>query len=89
MANKRTLKRAVKSICEELFVECVAASLYSPENHREDAEALLTSIIKTEADFTARISIPEPGIAPKVYYDHLREQFNAQVADIVDQINNH
>ena len=89
MANKRTLKRAINAICEELFVECVAASLYSPENHQDDAEALLTSIIKMQADFTSRVSHPEPGMKATEYFKNLREQFTAQVSDIIDQINNH
>ncbi len=89
MANKRTLKHAINAICEELFVECVAASLYSAENHQDDAEALLSSIIKMQAEFTTRVSHPEPGMKPKDYYKDLREKFTAQVSDIVDQINNH
>ncbi|MBQ9668940.1 MAG: hypothetical protein IJV45_09420 [Prevotella sp.] len=89
MANKRSLKRAINAISEELFVECVAASLYSPESHQDDAEALLTSIIKMQADFTTRVSHAEPGMKPKLYYKDLREKFTAQVSDIVDQINNH
>jgi len=89
MANKRALKQAINAICEELFVECVAASLYSPENHKDDAVALLASIIKTQAEFTTRVSHPEPGMKPKLYYKDLREKFMAHVSDIVDQINNH
>ena len=30
MANKRTLKKAITFICEELFAEGVAISLYGP-----------------------------------------------------------
>ncbi len=89
MANKRTLKRAINAISEELFVECVAASLYSPENHQDDAEALLASIIKMQTDFTTRVSHVEHGMKPKLYFKDLREKFSAQVSDIVDQINNH
>ena len=89
MANKRSLKKAINTICEELFAECVAASLYGAENHEDNANALLHSIILMQSDFICRISHPEPGMPAKKYYQKLREDFVAQASDIVDQINNH
>ncbi|MCR4959451.1 MAG: hypothetical protein K6B13_12755 [Prevotella sp.] len=87
MANKRTLKHAINAICEELFAECMAASLYGADYHKDDAEALLFSILKTQSDFVARVSHPEPGITPKAYYKNLREKFSAQIGELVDQVN--
>ena len=40
-----------------------------------------------QADFIARISHPEPGMEPRLYYKDLREKFSVQVSDIIDQIN--
>ena len=40
MTNKRTLKKAINMICEELFAEGVAISLYGPRP-KKDVEALL------------------------------------------------
>lgn len=88
MANKRTLKRGINLICEELFSECIAASLYGADGHKDNADALLFSIIKMQADFTCRICHPEPGMLPKQYYKALRQKFTSQVGEIVDQINN-
>lgn len=88
MANRRKLKHVINQICDELFVEAVAASLYGNDNHEADAEALLYTIIKTQSDFIARVSHSEPGIKPHVYFNKLREDFSAQVSDIVDHINN-
>ena len=88
MANRRTLKRAINGICEELFVECIAATLYGNENHKDNEEALLFTILKTQSDFIARVSHPEPGMAAKTYFKDLREKFSAQVSEVVDQINN-
>ena len=88
MANKRSLKHGINLICEELFIECVAASLYGNEKHADNAEALLQSIIKLQTDFTCRVSHPEPGMPAKQYYKNLREKFTAQVSEMVDQINN-
>ena len=89
MANKRSLKKTINLISEELFVECVAASLYGNDVHKHsNAEAVLSSIIKMQSDFTRRISHPEPGMDPKVYYKSLRDKFAGQVSELVDQINN-
>ena len=85
MANKRSLKRSITLISEELFAECVAASLYG--QNPESAEALIFSIIKMQDHFIRRISHPEPGIHARVYYKDLREKFAAQVGEIIDQIN--
>ncbi|MDE7455259.1 MAG: hypothetical protein K2M96_00985 [Prevotella sp.] len=86
MANKRNLKRNINLFCEELFAECVAASLYG-HNH-DGAEALIYSAIKMQSDFICRISHPEPGMPAKVYYKKLKEDFVAQASEIIDQINN-
>ena len=87
MANKRTIKQAINLICEELFVECVAASLYGKGHHPENMEALLSTIVKMQSDFISRVSHPEPGMKAKLYYKNLREQFSKQVGEVVDQIN--
>ena len=88
MANKRSLKHIINGICEELFTECVAASLYGAENHKENADALLFTILKIQSNFIARVSYPEPGMTAKAYYRDLRNKFSAQVSEVVDQINN-
>ena len=86
MANKRSLKRSITIICEEIFAECVAASLYG--NNRQSAEALIYSTIRMQDNFIRRISHPEPGMQAKAYYRILIEHFNNDVNDIVDQISN-
>lgn len=86
MANKRTLKHAVNGICEELFVECVAATLYGAESHHANGDALLTTILRIQRDYIARISHPEPGMTARDYYRDLREKFAAQVSEVADQI---
>jgi hypothetical protein len=86
MANKRSLKRSIALICEEIFAECVAASLYG--HNRQCAEALIYSILKMEDNYIRRISHPEPGMSPRSYYKDLREKFAAQAQEIVDQISN-
>ena len=61
MTNKRTLKKAIKQICETLFVECFAACSSANKAQLENIDALFFSIIKLQANYTSRISHPEPG----------------------------
>lgn len=88
MANKRTLKKSINLICEELLAECVAASLYDSRQDKENYEALLFSILKMQSNFICRVGHPEPGMAPSLYYKDLREKFSAEVENLVNQINN-
>ena len=88
MANKRTLKQAINGICEEMLVECVAASLYGAEKQSENADALLGMILSIQKNFIARVSHPEPGMKAKDYYKDLCEKFAKQVNEVIDQINN-
>jgi hypothetical protein len=88
MANKRTLKHAINLICDELFAEAVAASLYGNEPHKNNADVVLASIIRLETDYISRISHVEPGVKAKQYFKILRQQFTTEANEIIDQINN-
>ena len=87
MANKRTLKKSIEIICEQLFADAVAVSLYGTKAQQQQAESVLNAIAKIEVDFIGRISHPEPGMAPKAYYKELREKFAAQAQELLDQLN--
>ncbi|MCI7309280.1 MAG: hypothetical protein MR536_00270 [Prevotella sp.] len=84
--NKRDLKKTINYVCSELFAECVAASLYSGHANEENVNALLASILNTHSDYLQRVSHPEPGLKPKLYYQHLVKEFNKCVGEIIDQI---
>lgn len=88
MANKRTLKHAINLICEELLAEAIAASLYGNEQHKDNADAVLYSIIRLKDNYVSRISHVEPGMKPRVYFKDLRKMFAAEVDEIIDHINN-
>lgn len=88
MANKRTLKKQINLVCEDLLTEYIAASLYGNNPNGADTEALLFSIIKLRTHYISRISHPEPGMPAKKYYQDLIIQFRGQVNEILDQINN-
>lgn len=88
MTNKRELKKNIKFICGDLFAECIATSLYSGKPKKDDVDALLQSIIATNNEFIKRVSHPEPGMTPKKYFNDLKEGFNKQIVEIIDQIGN-
>ena len=88
MANKRTLKHAIRLVCDELFAECVAASLYGPKDNDENFEALLNSIVKMQDNYISRVCHPEPGMPAAKYFRDLKEKFYAEIDDLVNQINN-
>ncbi len=86
MANKRNLKKRINRICNALFSECVAASLYNGAKKNEDANALLASIIIINDKYLCRVSHPEPGMPKKAYFNDLKEQFNIQIGEVMDQM---
>ena len=88
MANKRSLKHSINIVCGEIFAEAVAASLYGNEQHQDNAEAVLHSIIHLESNYISRISHVEPGMKLKQYFKDLREKFSKEANEIIDQINN-
>lgn len=88
MANKRILKRTINNVCEVLFAECIAASMYSTKADETSVQSLLTSILVLNDDYIRRVSHPEPGLAPKAYYQHLKQSFGKETLEIVDQIAN-
>lgn len=87
MANKRALKKGINVICETLFAECVAVSLYGTKENRAKAEDQFYAIVKLQDHFIRRVSHPEPGISAKKYFLDLREKFGKQVTEILDHIN--
>ncbi len=87
MANKRTLKKGINVICESLFAEIMAVSLYGTEENKKNADNLTAAIVKMQMHYLSRVSHPEPGMKPKQYYKDLREKFGKEVTEILDQIN--
>lgn len=88
MTNKRKLKKAINNICDALFAECVAYSLYNGKTDEDTVNSILTSIINVNSDFVKRISHPEPGMPAKQYYKRLAADFDESANEIVDHICN-
>ena len=87
MANKRNLKKGINVICQMLFSECVAVSLYGPEDKKAHAEDQSVAVMKLQDHFIRRVSHPEPGVKAKDYYKELTDKFREQVTEILDHIN--
>ena len=83
MANKRSLKHAINLICEELFAEAVAASLYGNNPKAGNADDVLTSIIRLQTDYISRISHVEPGMEARKYFRVLRDAFTKEADEII------
>ena len=88
MAKKRELRRSIDYVCSDVFAEAVAASLYGKKINQENLDVLLRVILSVHNDFIRRISHPEPGLPAKAYYKVIINDFNTQVNEIVDHIQN-
>ena len=87
MANKRILKKEIKLVCESLLTVSIAQSLYDSVD-MGNVEALLYSILKTQSEYLCRVSHVEPGVKAKQYFQCLIKDFDTDVSNIIDQINN-
>ena len=88
MSNRKSLKKKINNICADLFAECVATSLYTGRPRKEDVDAILELIISVNDDYVRRVSHPEPGLPARKYFKVIREAFDKQVIEIIDQIGN-
>ncbi len=88
MAKRKDLKSMVSDICAELIAEVVAVSLYDGEKNHENVLTTISSILKVRNDYVKRVSHPEPGMDPKIYFNKIREDFAKEVTEIADHISN-
>lgn len=86
--KRRELKLIVNYVCDELFAECIAASIYNGNPDPNNVESLLVSIVDLRTDYISRISHPEPGMPAKQYFQDLKNSFNEHVSEIIDNISN-
>ena len=88
MANKRDLKKIINYICDDLFSECVALSLYCGNKKKEELSSILISIAIIRQNYVRRVSHPEPGMTAKAYFNDLKTKLNEQITEITDNIAN-
>lgn len=86
MAKRRILKKNVNGICGELFLSCAFLAGQNPSDEkREAAQKILSDILNLQKDIISRISHTEPG-SVKAFYKKLREDFNRQAGEIIENI---
>ena len=84
MANRKQLKKSVKSITGELFADCVALSMCNQADRQKLGE-LMVEVLNLHADFVQRISHTEPGAA-RLYYKKLKQEFTEKVNALSQRI---
>ena len=75
MANRRNLKKNINYISSELLAECITLSLYKKDVKQEDVDSILAKILALRDEFV------------KKFYAQLQKEFNEQVKDIINAIN--
>jgi len=86
MASRKELKKNVNYIAGELFTECLIHSLFIPGIDKVKTDELMNKVLVMQNEFVSRLSHTEPGNV-KGYYKKFREDFNANVNEIIDEIN--
>ena len=78
MASRKNLKKSVKSVCDDLFADCVVLSMVE-QGDREELNKLMGEVADLYGDIVCRICHVEPGLAP-------REYFKERANDLSDRI---
>lgn len=89
MSNRRTLKKTIHLLCDELFFECCLIKFFSEKDNTEKAEVILTKIVDTEAEYVKRAGRYDGKENPSVvrkYYSKLKDDFSNTWANIFEEI---
>lgn len=84
MANRKTLKKAIKSITNELLSDCVALSMVGNADEAKLTE-LAARTLKMEKEFLSRVNHTEPG-SVRIFYKKLRDELANEANDIAAEI---
>ncbi|MBQ7635106.1 MAG: hypothetical protein IJS89_06005 [Bacteroidaceae bacterium] len=85
MASRKTLKKAIRNITDELLTDCMALGMTGDADEAR-LSALAARALQMEQEFVARVNHTEPG-SVRLYYKRLREELlqeaNAIAAEVV------
>lgn len=89
MANKRNLKKYIHYITDELVLETIVISGFSPVIDQERINALLSKILHVKDEFLARVSGcgDKSNVLVRKYFSSLKFEFNQAVGEILDELN--
>ncbi len=85
MASRKNLKKSVKSVCDDLFADCVVLSMVE-QGDREELNKLMGEVAALYGDIVCRISHVEPGLAPREYFKKVRNDFTERANSLSDRI---
>lgn len=85
MANRRNLKKSIHNITSELVNETYIVYGLLEKIDNDAWLQLLQRIAALNNDFLARANHPEPGNV-KAFYKQLRADFDAEVAQIINDL---
>lgn len=75
-------------VCSDLLSECVAMSLYEKKKDADTIKAIISSVFSVYGNAISRVSHPEKGMKPKLYFKDLKGQFEQEVCEIIDVLGN-
>ncbi len=84
MASRRILKKAIKSISNELLTDCMAISMVGDADETKLKE-LVARTLRMEQEYVARVNHTEPG-SVRLFYTKLRNELAQEANDIAAEI---
>lgn len=85
MANRRTLKKAIRIMGEDLLVELMAAQQMNSKIPQADIENVAQSILRMQTDFISRLSHVDKRQV-KRFFAQLNDDLNVCTNEIIDHI---
>lgn len=84
MANRKTLKKVIAGISNELLTDCVAIGMVGDAD-QEKLSALAARVLAMEKEYIARVNHTEPG-SVRLFYKKLREDFTQEANQLAAEI---
>ena len=85
MASRKYLKKEIKYLSDCIIGYGIVASAQLTDEKRQEMNNLILETFSLRDEMIRRISYTEPG-SVKLFYKKLKEDFSAQVSDIIDSL---
>lgn len=84
MASRKQLKKSIKHICSELFIDCVILRITEQADVAQ-LESLMQEVIALNTEYIARINHTEKG-SERIFYKKLRSEFTQEANRLSEAI---
>lgn len=84
MANRRKLKKCIKSVTGNLFADSVALSMCNGAD-KEALDGIMRDIVTLHTEYVSRISHTEKD-SERAYYKKLRSEFSEKANALTERI---